>query len=171
MVCAGRACVCAHGRVNGVVRGKPQSHAASESEGSLRAASLKHGSSRGPLWVALEGVQAPRCGWEPGSHIHFHPEVKQGTSKALSIPAGSVASFLLQWLWLPVLGVSSQALVKAGRRKSCEGPCQGLPALFGALTLGPCLSCTTAVPVPSLVPPDPNLMSLLSGLTLDLAHH
>ena len=171
MVCAGRACVCAHGRVNGVVRGKPQCHAASESEVSLRAASPKHGSSRRPLWVALEGVQAPTCGWEPGSHIHLLSEARQGTGKALSVAAGSVASFLLQGLWLPVLGVSSHALVKAGRRKSCEGPCQGLPALLGALTLGPCLSCTTAMPMPSLAPPDPNLMSLLSGLTLDLAHH
>lgn len=40
IICAGRACVCAHGSVNRVVRGKPYSHAASESKKSLRAASL-----------------------------------------------------------------------------------------------------------------------------------
>lgn len=95
MACDGRACVCAHGRVNGVVRGKPQSHAASESKGSLRVASLKHGSSRGPLWVALEGVQALKCGWEPGGYIHLHFEVRQGTGKTISIPAECVAALPL----------------------------------------------------------------------------
>lgn len=101
--------------MNGAVKGKPQSHATSESKGSVRVASLKHSSSRGLLWLALESVQAPRCGWEPGDDIHLHFEVREGTGKALTVPGGSVASFSLQGLWLIVLGVISYALVKAGR--------------------------------------------------------
>lgn len=74
MVCAGSACVCACRRVNGVARGKPQSHRASKGKGSARVVALGHGNSK----VALGGVQAPRCGWEPGGCIHLS-EVRQDT--------------------------------------------------------------------------------------------
>lgn len=44
--------------------------------------------------------------------------------------------------------ISSHALVKAGRRKCCKGPCQMLLILPGS----PCLSCTTAMYL--LIPSD-----------------
>lgn len=76
--------------------------------------SQRHGTSRGPLLVALGGIQAPRCGWEPGGCIQLLFEVRQDTGKALSVPAGSGTSFLLQELWLPVLRSSPMPWSKLG---------------------------------------------------------
>lgn len=116
---------CPDGRVNGVARSKPQSHAASESKRSLWVASVNHGSSRGPLWEALEGVRAPRCVWEPGGSICLYFEANQGTGKALSTPAASASSALSEGFGCLFLGPALMPWSKMGGGITVRGLVRG----------------------------------------------
>lgn len=159
MVCAGSACVCACRRVSGVARGKPQSHRASKGKGSPRMASLSHGTPKGPLLVALGGVQAPRCGWEPGGCMHILTEVSQDTGKEWGYllgqwPLSFSRSFgCLCSDQLPHLGQSWE-------EEMLQGAVSNVPTLPGT----PCLSCTTATCL--LIP---NGLRLTSGPTVSPA--
>lgn len=83
--------------------------------------------------MALGGVQVPRCGWEPGGYIHLLFEVRQDTGKALSVPAGSVASFLLRDLCLPVLRSAPMPWSKLGGGSAARGLVRGSPLCLEVL--------------------------------------